>query len=242
MLAVREKKALLRYVVEAPLVWISLLAFGALAGGLFGNLAESPNPFGDYALRLANVGNLAGAATAAAFLVAVFAIGLSTMDAVFSATQCAFQYDLLPALGRAGTGDTATARKIRITRIFSLVTYVAVITMLYVVEKYLSFGRDDYLALLLAFYSAQLAFVPLVAGAFFAARRPGGQSPVAPIFAVGALIAGASVGIGATVSAVVGGTGELFLWGAVPACLLVSSTIYAVGWYLGRRDTHAKIV
>jgi hypothetical protein len=233
------KTALLRYVAEAPMVWISLLAFGALAGGLFANLAESPNPFGDYALRLLNLGNLAGAATAAAFLVAVFAIGLSTMDAVFSATQCAFQYDLLPALDQAGTKDTSTARKIRITRAFSVVTYIAVITMLYIVEKYLSFGRDSYLALLLAFYSAQLTFVPLVAGAFFAARRPGGQSPVAPVFATGALIAGASVGIGATVSAVVGGTGELFLWGAIPACLFVSTTIYAVGWCLGRQGTTA---
>jgi hypothetical protein len=227
-------------VVEAPLVWVSLLAFGALAGGLFGNLADSPNPFGDYALRLATLGNVVGTLTAAAFLIAVFAIGLSTMDAVFSATQCAFQYDLLPALDRAGARGLAITRKIRITRVFSLVTYIAVITMLYIVEKYLSFGREDYLALLLAFYSAQLTFVPLVAGAFLAAREPGGQSPVAPAFAVGALVSGAAVGIGATVSAIVGGAGELFLWGAVPACLLVSSTIYGLGWYLGKQNRPAK--
>jgi hypothetical protein len=162
-----------------------------------------------------------------------------SMDAVFSATQCAFQYDLLPALDPVGTRDTSTTRKIRVTRMFGLVSYIVVIAMLYIVEKYLAFGRDDYLALLLAFYSAQLAFVPLVAGAFLSAARSGSQSPVAPVFAAGALVAGALVGISATVSAVVGGTGEMFLWGAIPACLLVSGAIYGLGWYVGMRGAAA---
>jgi hypothetical protein len=234
------RSALLRYATEAPLVWISLLAFGALAAGLFDSLAGSQNPFGDYAAGLVALNNIVGTVTAVAFLVAVFAIGLSTMDAVFSATQCAFQYDLLPALERTSTGGMHMARKIRATRLFGLLTYLAVISMLYVVEKYLAFGRDDYLALLLAFYSAQMAFVPLVAGALIAVRRPGGQSLVPPKFAAGALIAGASVGIGATVTAIAGGAGELFLWGAIPACLLVSSVVYAAGWYVGGQITRER--
>lgn len=229
------KKALLRYVTEAPLVWISLLAFGALAGGLFGNLSVSSNPFGDLAVHLVNMDSLLSTVTAVVFLMAVLAIGLSTMDAVFSATQCAFQYDLLPALEHAGAKETSTTHKIRITRAFGLMTYLAVIAMLYLVEKYLTFGRDNYLAILLAFYSAQMAFVPLVIGAFVATRLPNGQSPVTPVFAASALIVGALVGIGATVSAVIGDTGELFLWGAIPVCLFVSSAIYSLGWYIGSK-------
>lgn len=228
------KRALLVYIFEAPLVWVSLLAFGALAAGIFGNLSDAANPFGEFALRLVGLNTFAGAVTVSAFLIAVLAIGFSTMDAVFSATQAAFQYDLLPAFDRTRTTAIPTTRKIRTTRLFNLATYVVVIAMLYVVEKYLAFGRDQYLGLLLAFYSAQLTFVPLVLGAFLSQRRLGGQSPVSPVFAVGALLSGAFVGIGATVGAIVGGGDELLLWGAIPASLFVSGTVYVVGWHAGK--------
>ena len=228
------RRALLVYILEAPLAWVSLVAFGALAAGIFGNLSDSANPFGEFALRLVGLDSFAGAVTVSAFLIAVLAIGFSTMDAVFSATQAAFQYDLLPALDRTRTTDISTTRKIHTTRLFNLATYVVVIAMLYVVEKYLAFGRDQYLGLLLAFYSAQLTFVPLVLGAFLSQRRFGGQSPVSPVFAVSALLSGAFVGIGATVGAIAGGGDELFLWGAIPASLLVSGTVYVVGWHAGK--------
>ena len=227
------RRALLVYMLEAPLVWVSLLAFGALATGIFSNLAESANPFGEFALRLTALSSLAGAVTVSAFLIAVLAIGFSTMDAVFSATQAAFQYDLLPAFDRTRTTTLPTTIKIRTTRLFSLVTYAVVIALLYVVEKYLDFGRDQYLALLLAFYSAQLAFVPLVLGAFLSNRRLQSQSPVPAPFAVGALLSGALVGVGATVAAVFGAGGDLLLWGSIPASLLASGAVYAVGWFVG---------
>ena len=165
------------------------------------------------------------------FLLAVFAIGLSTMDAVFSATQCAFQYDILPGLATKGTPEMSPRQKVRATRLFGLTTYLVVIGLFYLAEKYLTFGRDNYLALLLAFYSAQIAFIPLVAGAFLARRRGRSMTPVEPGFAIASLLGGTLVGIGSTLSALVFGPNDVLLWGAIPECLLVSTIIYAIGWF-----------
>jgi hypothetical protein len=225
------RKALLIYAVEAPLVWIALIAFGGLAAATFAQLKEAANPSSEYITLLTSGGTALMSATAAAFLVAAFAIGLSTMDAVFSATQCAFQYDMLPGFVSVGRGAWTTQRKVRATRIFALVTYFAIILLFYFAEKRLTFGRDNYLALLIAFYSAQLAFVPLVGGAFVAYRRGLPRSPVSAGTAVVALVAGAIAGIGATVTALVRGPSDLLLWGSIPACLIVSTLIYVFGWY-----------
>jgi hypothetical protein len=168
-------------------------------------------------------------------MVAVFAIGLSTMDAVFSATQAAFQYDILPAL--RANAKPPVQQQVRATRLFGLVSYFVVIALFYAAERLLTFGRDSYVAILLAFYSAQMAFIPLVVGAFVARQGGRSQASVSSSFAIAALILGAAMGIIPTFAALLTTPSDLLLWGSIPACLIVSSSVYLVGWMTSRNST-----
>ena len=97
--------------------------------------------------------------------------------------------------------------------------------MLYVSERFLLFGRDAYLAVLLAFYTAQLSFVPLLLGPVLAQSRGWCIPPLGTRWAVAVLLTGAVTGMGLTLAGILRNDGDL-MWSSVIVCLGSSTLVY----------------
>ena len=87
---------------------------------------------------------------------------------------------------------------------------------------------NGFLALVIAFGAIELAFVPLVLGPFISQRRGGDVAgAVPPGWALAILGAGAAAGAGAVLVYFASGR-ELWLWAAVPACLVTGAVLFAL--------------
>ena len=222
------KKGLLGYAIEAPAVWVLMLLFGAAAllypGGL-----KSSDPIGSFVTGLAG-GGVGGQFILGTLLVGVFAIALSTMDAVLSASLLAFRYDILPFLERKRSADShshAESGARRRTAYFGVALYVCIIGLFYLSERFLKLDVNNYLAILLAFYSAQIAFFPLIIGGLL---KSGGRFQfldAGPHGALWTLAAGFVVAIGMTVWGLCFNGGDLFSWGAIPGAFIAGMVTYA---------------
>jgi hypothetical protein len=85
-----------------------------------------------------------------------------------------------------------------------------------------------FLALVIAFGSIELAFMPLVLGPFISQSRAGGVAgPIPPEWALAILGASTAAGVGAVLVYFATGR-ELWLWAAVPACLVTGAVLFAV--------------
>jgi len=159
-------------------------------------------------------------AALALLLVSVFAIALSTMSSLFSASLCTVRYDVLPAFWpeRASAAAQAGATR-RLVMAGGGLYLVVIVAGFLIANAYLeiSFASSEFLALLFAFYCAQLAFVPLVLGPVMG-RTSAGFGTVSARWAL--LILGVSAVMGLlAVTIYVATRNESWLWAAVPACL-----------------------
>src|SRR5262249_31839591 len=155
------------YAIETPLMSLFMCMFGVIAA------VAMATPGGADAIEafireLAAEENAMASAALALLLVSVFAIALSTMSSLFSASLCTVRYDVLPAFWRersaaAQAGEGTTRRLVLAGGGLYLVMIVAGFL---IADAYLqiSFASSEFLALLFAFYCAQLSFVPLVLG------------------------------------------------------------------------------
>jgi len=219
----RLKRALLTYSLEAPAIWLSMMLFGAVAVAYLSgfNMAD---PINGFVAKLMSTDTASAPWVLGFLLLAGFAIALSTMDAVLSATLYAFRYDILSPVFGDGAGSSEGAR-VRTVNRFGLLTYLVVIGMFFVAEHNFQFGRSQYLGLLLGFYSAQISFLPLLVGGIVNRE---GQSPfwdAGPMGALATLVAGFVAGVGLTIAGLFGGGDEL-LWAGIPASLGASTIAY----------------
>jgi hypothetical protein len=210
------------YAVEAPLVSLLMCMFGAIA------VVSTATPDDADVMQalieqLVSQQNLVATSALSLLLVSVFAIALSTMSALFSASLCAFRYDILPAIspelasGKVQAAAEAIARRRTILAGGGLC--LAMIIAFSIADAYLriSFTSSEFLALLFAFYCAQLSFVPLILGPLIG-RTSAGFATVSPGWALVILSFGAAIGVGAVTAYLTTGN-EPWLWAAVPACL-----------------------
>jgi hypothetical protein len=226
------KLAYLRYATEAPALWLVLMAFGGLAFAYSGPFG-SGDPFNEFLERLVQRGTLFDSIVLISLTIGVFAIALSTMDAVLSASLFAFRYDILPFLTpklrpEAKTDEALERRAVRASTWFGLVGYSIVFGGFIVLDRFATFGTSAYLSVLVGFYTAQLAFVPLLLGAMFETGGTGHLSaPIGPGAAIAVLLAGAATGLGVTVAGLLTSDDALSWW-ATPGCLLASSATFGV--------------
>jgi hypothetical protein len=209
------------YAIETPLMSLFMCMFGVIAA------VAMATPGGADAIEafireLAAEENAMAGAALALLLVSVFAIALSTMSSLLSASLCTVRYDVLPAFwperasaaAQTGegtqTGDGTTRRLVMAAGGLYLVMIVAGFL---IADAYLqiSFASSEFLALLFAFYCAQLSFVPLVLG-------PVMGGTVSARWALVVLGVSAVMGLLA-VTIYVATRNESWLWAAVPACL-----------------------
>jgi len=209
------------YAIETPLMSLFMCMFGVIA------VVAMATPSGADAIEafireLAAEDNAMASAALALLLVSVFAIALSTMSSLFSASLCTVRYDVLPAFwperasAAAQAGEGATRRLVMAGGGLYL---VAIVAGFLIADAYLqiSFASSEFLALLFAFYCAQLAFVPLVLGPVMS-RTSAGFATVSARWALVILGVSAVMGLLA-VTIYVATRNESWLWAAVPACL-----------------------
>ena len=214
-------RGLLRvYAVETSLMSLFMCMFGVIA------VVSMATPGGADAIE-AFIRELAAeenvmAAALSLLLVSVFAIALSTMSSLFSATLCTVRYDVLPALwpelasAKPQTAEEATRRTVMAGGGLYLVMIVAGFLSADACLP-ISFASSEFLGLLFAFCCAQLSFVPLILGPVIA-RRSGGFGAVSSGWAMVILGFGAVIGLVAVAVYLMSGN-ESWLWSAVPACL-----------------------
>jgi len=171
-------------------------------------LVSQQNPVADVALSF--------------LAVSVFAIALSTMSSMVSASLCTIRYDVLPAFSpelESGKLPAAEAVARRRTMAAGGALYLLTAAAFFIADVFfpISLTGAAYLALLIAFYCAQLSFAPLVLGPIIG-RMAGRPGTVNPRWALAILGIGAGSGVGAVAIYLTTGT-ETWLWSAVPVCL-----------------------
>jgi hypothetical protein len=165
-------------------------------------------------------------------LICVFAVALSTMSALFSASLCTIRYDMLAALwpdlapGEGPVSMEATARRRSLVAAGALGLAIAAAFCVVHATLHISLSSSMFLALLFAFCCAQLSFAPLVLGPIVGRMR-GSFGTVSPGWAL--VILGFGTASGVVAAAVYFFTGnETWLWAAVPACLGSGLVVFAI--------------
>jgi hypothetical protein len=214
--------------VEAALMSLFMCMLGVIAA------VAMATPGGVDAMQvfireLAAEPNAVAAAALSLLLVSGFAIALSTMSSLFSATLCAIRYDVLPAFrpelasAQGQAAEEATRRAVIAGGGLYLVMIIAAFLL---ADAYLqiSFTSSEFLGLLFALCCAQLSFVPLLLGPLIG-RRSAGVGTVSSDWALVILAVGTAVGLVAV--AFYASTGrEPWLWAAVPACLASGLVVF----------------
>ncbi|MBV8747507.1 MAG: hypothetical protein JO134_20965, partial [Xanthobacteraceae bacterium] len=157
-------------------------------------------------------------------LVAVFAMAFAMMSSAFSASLCAIRYDILPALWPELRSDAGSPAQQAAAQQRSVVAGVAFYLLMLI-----AFGLVAGLGgsrLVVAFYCAQLAPVPLILGPVIARAR-GGYGIVSSGWALAIVAASAAIGIGAVAVHLATGI-EPWLWVAVPATLGSGFLLFAI--------------
>ncbi len=219
------------YAAESPLGWLFMCAFGAIV------VASAATPDGAdvmqaFIRQLISQQNAIAETGLSLFLIGVLAMALSTMSSLFSASLCAFRFDILPVLCPEPASSEARAleeaKVRRRTMAVSGGLCLAIVVASYLIGEGLgiTFTSSRFLALVFAFGCAQLSFVPLVLGPLVG-RTGEGFGTVGPKWALGILGLGAATGVGAVVIYLVTGY-EPWLWAAVPACLGTGVLLYAI--------------
>ena len=218
------------YAVETPLMSLFMCMFGVI-GVVTIATPDGANAVESFLRELTAEQNALAAAALSLLLLSVFAMALSTMSSLLSASLCTVRYDVLPSLwpelNSAKADDAGEAT--RWTAIAGGGIYVATtIAGFLVVDAYLkvNYTSGAFLALLFAFSCAQLSFIPLILGPLLG-RTSEGFATVSSTWALVILACGAAAGLVAVAIYVATGS-EPWLWAAVPACLASGLLVFAL--------------
>jgi hypothetical protein len=210
------------YAVESSLVWLFMCMLGAIAVIAIGTPGGA-DVLQVFVAKLISEDNEVTIVALLLLLICVFAVALSTMSALFSASLCTIRYDMLAALwpelapGQGQESKEATATRRTLVAGGGLGLAVAAAFCVADASLQISFTSSTFLALLFAFCCAQLSFTPLVLGPIVGRTRRG-FGTVSPGWALVILGFGAASGVAAVTVYLATGT-EAWLWAAVPACL-----------------------
>jgi hypothetical protein len=212
------------YAGASALLWLMICMFGTIAGLATGlpDGAGIPQSFIGW---LASQQNNVADAASGLLLVSLIAMAVVTMSAMFSATLATIRYDMIPAVSPslAQPSGQALARRHAVTAGGGVC--VAVLLILSLLNDYLdpSFASARFVNLQLACFCAQLAFAPLVVGPMVFGKA----GVVTPAWAIAVLGAGVAAGQGLVIVSLQPEY-KTWLWAAIPACLGVGLSLYAV--------------
>ena len=220
------RTGLLTYALESPFTWLASLLFGLLAvkavAGIDANkllidlprqLLASKSGFDHFAAYL--------------FILSVVSVMLSTVDSFLIGIIYTFVYDSYPTTRSICDSQNShlieqNSRKlINVGRAFAALALALGIIALAICDRVIPSGGDLFINLLLAFYSAQLSFFPLVLGTLYLKHLP------TSFWANLSILLGGTSGILLGIYAVI--WNQRFAWYPVLVCLVTSCIVYGVG-------------
>ena len=223
------RKFAVGYAIETPFAWLFMCAFGAVIAASI-EVTDGADVVQSFAAQLMAQENSFADTCLAMLFIGILAMALSTMIALFSATLATLRYDLLPGPRSRDRGAAEEAKATRHALAAGGALCLVILVAAYVLEERLgiTLTSSGFLALVIAFGAIELAFVPLVLGPFISQRREGAVAgAVPPGWALAILGAGAAAGVGAVLVYFASGR-ELWLWAAVPACLVTGAVLFAL--------------
>jgi len=212
------------YAGASALLWLMICMFGTIAV-LATGMPDGADILQSFIGWLASQQNNVADAASGLLLVSLIAMAVVTMNAMFSATLATIRYDLIPAFSPnlAQPSDQALAWRHAVTAAGGVcVTMLLILSLL---NDYLdpSFASARFVNLQLACFCAQLAFAPLVVGPMVL----GNAGVISPAWAIAVLGGGVAAGQG-LVMVGIQSEYKTWLWAAIPACLGVGLSLYAV--------------
>ena len=226
------RRALAGYAFEAPTACFLLLVIGSCVA-VSGNTDLKFETFSEFISSLSKSNELSYQYALAALMVAIFAIALSTMDSVLSAAICAFLYDINERKkSQKPSNQDSAGKRIEKGIKFSIYFFLAGLILINVAAPYIAFATEEFVQYLLAFYGAQLSFVPLVIGALLYPTRK-----LPAWVGLGSLFLGAFLGI-AFVCYGIATKQDDWSWAGVPASLASSSLFYLVSILVLRKSNN----
>ena len=218
------------YAVETPLMSLFMCMFGVI-GVVTMATPDGANAVAGFLRELTAEQNALAAAALSLLLLSVFAMALSTMSSLLSASLCTVRDDVLPSLwpelASAKADDTGEATRWAAIAGGGLYVITTIAGFL-IVDSYLqvNYTSGTFLALLFAFSCPQLSFVPLIFGPLLGRTREG-FATVSSTWALVILASGAAAGLVAVAIYIATGS-EPWLWAAVPACLASGVLLFAL--------------
>lgn len=220
------RKGLLTYAVESPFTWLIFVFFGLLT------ITALPNfTFQDLLIdipkQLINSHRFLQEILGYTFIVSILAIMLSTIDSFIMGIIFTYVYDSNPIsrklLDEKNTAKIKSNYKSIINkgRLFGFFAIIIGLTFFIFFDQNVKNGGELFINLLLAFYSAQLSFFPLIFGLLFFKKQP------TKFWANLSMILGAFFGISIGVYSVL--FKPEFAWYPILVCFIVSSLIYGLG-------------
>ncbi|HZS63351.1 MAG TPA: hypothetical protein VFA53_02470, partial [Xanthobacteraceae bacterium] len=224
------RKILLMSAVEAPLLWLLVGMFGALAAAA-AHLPAAPDAVTAFIRWLENEENAVSALALRLLSVALLAMTMPAMSAMFSACLCTIRYDLMPALPSLSADEERIMR--RRTTACAIALHAAAVTTLLAIAAIVptNFASIGFLAFLSALATLQLSLAPLLLGGLRAEKTM--VAALHPHWALGIIAAGAGCGVLTIVLFFMTGS-EPWLWDSIPACLAAGSLLTAVARFSQR--------
>jgi hypothetical protein len=223
------RRGLVIYAIESPFTWLIFIFFGLLTITALPNFTFQ-DLLVDIPKTLISSQNILQQFFGYTFIVSVLAIMLSTVDSFLVGTIFTFVYDSHPqtrALIDSKNRNEIKSNYSRITnvgRLFGLTSILGGVALFVIFDKSVANGGELFINLLLAFYSAQLSFLPLVFGTLFLKRH------LSEFWANASMVIGAVAGISLGIYAVI--WNPAYAWYPILVSTSLSSFVFAVGFLL----------
>jgi hypothetical protein len=216
------------YGMESAFVILFVCGIGAIAVVVTGT-SGAANVLKEFVDQLAEPKNPIDAITISLLLISLFAIVLSTMSSLFSASLCGIRYDILPLLPQATllSSPREETRTVRLAIALGFGIYITMFLVFLVADQVMHISFKGWLiALFFTFASTQLSYVPLVLGPLIG-KTSRGFAQVTPGWALVIICCSFIIGICAVTIYLIT-QDESWLWTAVPANLAFGLLLFIV--------------
>jgi len=224
------KKGLLNFSIESPFTWILFIVFGLLITTSFPDWTFEDILI-DFPKQLIMSSGALEQFLGYTFVVSIISIMLSTIDSFIMGISFTYTYDIntksRKLLEKQEVIDVQTTKQVlQKGKYFGFVAVLIAIVLFIFFDKNIEGGGDLFINLLLTFYSATLAFLPLVIGLIFLKKKPNSN------WAIISMLVGAICGIGIGVYSVL--CNPAFAWYPVIIAFSMSCVVYFSGYAIKR--------
>lgn len=235
----RIKTGLLTYAIESPFTWVIFIFFGLLVIAAFPHFSFQDLLI-DLPKQLIHAPSLVENFFGYVFILSIVSIMLSTVDSFIVGIIYAYAYDINKKTREIIESRDENKLKenyrlvTRAGKYFGLIIATASVILFIIFDNVVVNGGELFINLLLAFYSAQLSFFPLIFGKLFLKKQPSGK------WASASMIVGATAGIGLGIYSVIWNPD--YGWYPIIVCVVLSTTLYSIGYFFSSKTVIATSI